>query len=543
MMKLKRVSYIIITLMLTAALTACQQSGLLTNSEGETGTYVTSQKISIPAAKIRNINPATSPDDDVYQMTKLVYNSLIRLGDTLEPVNELAESWNYNDSGDIDFTLKKGIKFSDGSELTAEDVEFTVRALQAAGAESMYASKVDNISGVSVRNDYELTIRLKNASDTSIADFNFPVFSSSQFSGTRELVDNTEEPLIGTGRYKIDSASLNQSIELSANQYTFETMPKNTITIKIMPVEDPYPGLVSAGDLSIVVMDQFNRENISGDKKLKVTQFTSSEFETLGFNCAGGCSDKNIRQAVAMAVNRDDIISSAYYTSGIKSDDLYFPGYLGTETTNDFSPDKTRAKAFLEKSGYVDRNSDGFVEDEEGNILSLKLVTSSENESRKMAAQLIAMQLADVGISVTITEVSAEALSGAVYSGAYDMFIAGWQVDERHDMRQFYHSGHNNPAKYTNPALDTLLDEMVSGISADKMKSTVSEIKKTIAQDVPYLCLCYKTYAAVTASEFEGLVASRFNDYYYGCEDWNVKFFQKVEEDENEDSEAEDTKD
>ena len=220
-----------------------------------------------------------------------------------------------------------------------------------------------------------------------------------------------------------------------------------------------------------------------------MTQFTSSEFETLGFNCAGGCSDKNIRQAVAMAVNRDDIISSAYYTSGIKSDDLYFPGYLGTETTNDFSPDKTRAKAFLEKLGYVDRNSDGFVEDEEGNILSLKLVTSSENESRKMAAQLIAMQLADVGISVTITEVSAEALSGAVYSGAYDMFIAGWQVDERHDMRQFYHSGHNNPAKYTNPALDTLLDEMVSGISADKMKSTVSEIKKTIAQDVP--CLLY----------------------------------------------------
>lgn len=541
MMKLKKVSYIIITLMLTAALTACQQSGLLTNSEGETGTYITSEKISIAAVKIRNINPATSLDDDVYQMTKLVYNSLIRLGDTLEPVNELAESWSYNDSGDIEFTLKKGVKFSDGSELTADDVEFTVRALQAAGADSVYASKVDHISGVSVKNDYELTMRLQDPSDTSIADFNFPIFSASQFSGTKALVSNTEEPLIGTGRYKIDSVSLNQSIELSANEYTFETKPQNTISIEIMPVEDPYPGLVSAGDLSIVIMDQFNRENISGDKKLKVTQFTSSEFETLGFNCAGGCSDKNIRQAIAMTVNRDDIISSAYYTSGIKSDDLYFPGYLGTETTNDFSPDKAQALALLEKSGYTDRDSDGFVEDEEGNVLSLRLVTSSENESRKMAAQMITMQLADIGISVAVTEVPAESLSDAVYSGAYDMFIAGWQADERYDLRQFYHSGYNNPAKYVNAEVDALLDEMVSGISADKMKSTISEAKKIIAEDIPYLCLCYKTYAAVTSSGFEGLIASRFNDYYYGCEDWNVKFFQKVEETENSEAEEADT--
>ncbi len=519
-------------------MTACQQSGLLTNSEGETGTYVTSQEISIPAAKIRNINPATSVDEDVYQMTKLVYNSLIRLGDTLEPVNDLAETWSYNDSGDIEFTLKRGVRFSDGSELTAEDVEFTVRALQAAGTDSVYASKIDNISGVSVRSDYEFTLRLKDSSDTSIADFNFPIFSASQFSGTKALISNTEEPLIGTGRYKIDTVSLNESIELSANEYTFENKPTNRISIKIMPVEDPYPGLVSAGELSIMVMDEFNRENISGDKKLKVTQFTSSEFETLGFNCAGGCSDQKIRQAIALTVDRDDIISSAYYTSGIKSDDLYFPGYLGTETTNEFSPDKTRALALLEEAGYSDRNEDGFAEDTDGNGISLTLVTSSENESRKAAAQMIAMQLADIGIAVTITEVPAESLSEAVYSGTYDMFIAGWQVNERYDLRQFYHSGYNNPAKYVNEDVDPLLDKMVSGISPDEMKSTIIETKKLIAEDVPYLCLCYKTYAAVTSSGFEGLVASRFNDFYYSCEDWSVKFFQKTEDSESEEEGA-----
>ena len=78
------------TIMLMAALTACQQSGLFTDNGGEEGTYVTSTEISIPVMKIRNLNPAVSPDEDIYQMAKLVYNSLIGLSDTMEPEAELA---------------------------------------------------------------------------------------------------------------------------------------------------------------------------------------------------------------------------------------------------------------------------------------------------------------------------------------------------------------------------------------------------------------------------------------------------------------------
>lgn len=539
MMKLRKISYILTALILTAALTACQQSGLLTNTEGETGKYVTSDEISIPVTKIRNINPATSQDDDVYQMAKLVYNSLIRLGDTMEPVGELAASWQYNESGDLEFTLADGIRWSDGSAFTADDVAFTVRVLKAAGETSAYAAKVDNISEVSVKNDRQLTMRLRNPSDTSITDFNFPIFCSSQFSGTQDFLNNTEEPLIGTGSYKIESVSLNRSIRLVANESCFLGKPANSITLKVMPVENLYPGLVSSGDLSIMVMDQFNREEIAGNKKLSVTPFTSNEFEVLGFHCGGGCSDKNVRRAVAMTVNRDEIIASAYYGSGIKSDDLYFPGYLGTQTTNDFSPDQTEALDLLRQAGYTDSDSDGYVENAEGVPLELRLVTSSENESRRIAAQMVVQQLAAVGVAVTVTEVPAESLQQAVYSDSYDMFIAGWSVDEGYDLRQFYHSGYGNPAQYANTEADSLLDRLFSGIPAEEMKETVAQLKTIFAEDVPYLCLCYKTYAAVTSADFEGLIASRFNDYYYGCQDWNVKFFQKIDEEEAQEDDEE----
>lgn len=542
--KRKRLSCVIIALVLAVSLTACQQGELLTNTAGETGTYETSDKLTIPVTKIRNINPATSTDADIYQMAKLVYSSLIRLGDTMEPVAELASSWGYDGEGGIDFTLRSGVRYSDGSSFTADDVAFTVSVLKAAGDTSPYASKVANISNVIVHSDSELTMELRDPSDTSIADFDFPIFSSSQFSGTSGFLENAEEPLIGTGPYRIESASLNRKIELTANEYSFSGAPSNTITLKVMPVENLYPGLVSSGDLSIMVMDDFNREEVSGDKSLRVTPFTSNEFETLGFNCTGGCSDKYVRQAVSMTVDRDEIISSAYYGSGTKSDDLYFPGYLGTETTNDFSPDREAASALLQQAGYTDSDADGYVEDADGNDLTLTMVTSSENESRRMAAQMIVQQLAGVGISVKVTEVPAESLSRVVYSGTYDMFIAGWSVEENFDLRMFYHSGYGNPAGYVNNEVDGLLDRMFSGISADAMKEAVTEAKKILADEVPYLCLCYKTYAAVTSADFEGLIASRFNDYYYGCQDWKVKFFQKIEDEDNgnaEDAETDDS--
>ena len=88
---------------------------VLTNGGGEEGTYVTSTDISIPVMKIRNFNPAVSTDEDIYQMTKLVYNSLVGLSDTMEPQAELAESWSYENPGEIVFQLKKGVRFSDGS--------------------------------------------------------------------------------------------------------------------------------------------------------------------------------------------------------------------------------------------------------------------------------------------------------------------------------------------------------------------------------------------------------------------------------------------
>ena len=145
---------------------------------------------------------------------------------------------------------------------------------------------------------------------------------------------------------------------------------------------------------------------------------------------------------------------------------------------------------------------------------------------------MIVQLLGAVGISVSVTEVSSDSLVSAASSGSYDLFIAGWKVDERFDLRPFYHSGYDNPAGYSNREVDNLLDHMFSGISTDEMKQDLKDAKEILADEVPYLCLCYKTYAAVTSSDFQGLIVSQFNDYYASCQEWSVRFLQPEEEEE-----------
>lgn len=531
--KMKRIISAALTcLVCTAALTACQESGIFINEDEVNGSYTLSDEVTISSTVVRNINPVTSPDDSVYQISSLVYESLISLDDTLAAQGELAESWVIQDGERAIFTLKNNIKFSDGSSVTAQDVVFSFNACRSADY-SPYKSKFDNIASAESDGSSKVVFRLKNGNDISLADFIFPVVSESQFESTSAFLKNTDIPVIGCGRYKIVSADLKKNIILEANEYYSGNKAENRITVKISAIETPYYGLVKSGELSMIVEKSVDREELSGDEKLTVIDFTSNEFETLGFNCGNGpFMNPDLRRAAAYIIDRDEVKRAAYYNSGIKSDDLYYPGYYGTEITNDFQPDSSKANEYLEAAGYHDTDGDGMLEDAEGNELNLRLVINEGNYSRKTAAECVVHDFLKAGITVTVAVLPSESFSGTLSSGSYDMFIGGWKITEDSDLRSFYHSEYSNPAHYGNRELDSQLNLMHSGISGDEMRSAVEKAKTIISEDVPYLCFMYKTYAAVASASLDGLIAPRFNNYYYACEDWKIRIYENEDDSE-----------
>jgi peptide/nickel transport system substrate-binding protein len=532
---IKRIFSLLMCFILTAALTACQESGVFINNDENGNAYTLSNEIHFSSQSLRSINPINSPDNDFYHIGKLVYDSLVSLDDTLAPQPSLASEWNINaDSLTAEFTLKSNVKFSDGTTLRAGDVVFSFNACKSS-SESPYKSGLSNVVSASASGDTTVVFKLKSAQNISLASFVFPVVSSSQFSSEKNFLENAETPVIGTGLYKISSADLKNSIDLEPNTEYYGTKASNNIEIEISPVEQQYTGFVESGELSMIIETSTDREDISGNEKLNVTEFTSNEFETLGFNCSSGpCAEVKLRQAISYMIDRDDIKRTAYYNSGIKSDDLYYPGYYGTEIKNTYTADESKAKTLLLEAGYRDSNGDGLVENEKGSKLTLKLVTNADNLSRKTAAEMIADTLLGYGITVNITEVSSESFTSSASSGRYDLFVGGWKVSEDYDLRSFYHSSYNNPASYKNETLDGYLDAMQSGKTNDEMITLLERAKEIIENDVPYLCLMYKTYAAVTTSNLEGIVAPRFNDYYYACDDWKIRKYKDTSSDDTE---------
>lgn len=518
----------------TAALTACQESGIFINNDENGNAYTLSDEIKLSSAMLRSINPITSPDNDFYHITKLVYDSLVELDDTLAPQPSLASEWTIDaNSRTAEFTLKSGVKFSDGSEMTAKDVVFSFKACKESET-SPYKSALSGITKAEASGSNKVKFKFSSANDISAADFVFPIVSASQFSSQKSFLANDETPVIGTGRYMIMSADLKKELVLEANPNYYGTHPSNNITVEISPMESPYTGFVESGELSAVVQTSLDRDEVAGNNGLTVTEFTSNEFEALGFNCTSGpCSDASLRRAISYIVDRDEIKRAAYYNNGTKSDDLYYPGYYGTEIKNTYSPDDEKAKENLERAGYGDTDGDGILEDADGAELKLRLAVSSGNTSRAAAAQMIVTQLLNSGISVSVTEISPESFVSSVSLGNYDMFIGGWKVSENYDLRSFYHSGWSNPARYVNLTVNGYLDSLRSGLDNDKTTETLEKLKDILEEDVPYLCLMYKTYAVVSSADLEGLIAPRFNNYYYACDDWKMRVYQEDDEDEN----------
>ncbi len=526
----RRLIAIIMCFVCTAALTACQEGGLFANNDENGESYTLSDEIVIPATRLRSINPVTSIDDDFFQINKLIYSSLIALDDTLVPQPILASSWSFS-GGSVRFELNVGIQFSDGSEFDAQDVVFSFNAYKAA-SDSAYSSKIAHIKSVSAAGSNAVEFTFADPNDISISYFDFPVISSGQFSSVKSCLDSETDIIYGTGQYKIDTVNMMSKITLVPNENYFGQAAQNNITLSIMPVQDPYIGLVKSGALSVYISKSTDREELSGDPDISVTEFTSNEFETLGFNCASDAfADVNLRKAVACMIDRDEIIRAAYYNSGIKSDDLYFPGYYGTETDEPYRKDDDEAYAYLTAAGYSDTDGDGILEDENGRNLSVSLAVNAENVSRVTAADLISENLRNFGIDVNVKQIGSAAYEDAISGGGYDMFIGGWQISDDFDLRKFYHSDYGNYARYQNETLDGYLDSMQSGLSTEEMADTLKTAKAIIKEDVPYICLLYKTYAAATSTDFEGLVAPRFNNYYYACDDWRIRVYNKDEED------------
>lgn len=498
--------------------------------------YIEQDTLFLSSETIDTLNPVISQSEDVYYISKLIYDGLYDYDENMSVIPRLASEYTINtEKAFIEVTLKDGIKWHNGNNLKASDVVFTINAMKAAGSKCPYYNKISRIHSAFMRSKNVVAIYFNNNYNCSLDDLVFPIVPSSQYSGTGAFVAAKDDfRPVGTGQYKYNSYNKKKQLELIPNDNYFGTAAEKNITVTLLPERDLAANMMEIDSVSCYVDSAANRKSIALDRGYQIFDIPSNKVEFLVFNTSSAyLSKKNMRKALAYGIDTKKILEGAYMGDGILTDTIYYPNFMGVkDTLSEYSYDIKKSQQMLSQMGWKDINGDGVLEDKDGKRYILEVLTCKDNATRSSAAHIIKNNLELLGLKTEVISLPASEYIRAIRAKDFDILITGYTIEESYDLRSFFNG--KNEWGYTNYGLSTKAAELDRLYTPQQYTEKYKELKDLLLDELPYYTLCYKKMSLIGTSTFEADKMPMFNNIYKNCDTWR---WTLTEEKNNEDNE------
>ena len=342
-----------------------------------------------------------------------IYENLVHINQdaTFSPM--LAKSWTVSDDGLVyTFNLLKGVKFHDGSDFTSADVKYTFEANAAKNSKNKRKKRFVNMAKIETPGDHTVRITLKAAR---------PMFLFQMGESTAVIVDeksaatNATKP-IGTGPFKFVSWVKGDSVVMEKNSNYRDAASVKLQKVKFRFINDQAAQIAAmmSGDLDLIPFSRAAESlgPLKANPKFAVT-FGTTEGETIlsTNNKHPALSKLKVRQAIAHAIDRKEIIDGAMFGAGTPIGSHFAPhnpDYL--DLTGTYPLDRKKSKMLLKEAGYPN-----------GLALSLKLPPTGYARD---GGQIVAQQLNKAGFKITIENVEWPVWLKQVYKQkTYDLSI------------------------------------------------------------------------------------------------------------------------
>ena len=493
--------------------------------------YEESKTLYLSCESLDTLNPILSKSEDVFHLSKLIYNSLFDYDETLNVVPELIDSYEVNtERGMISMKLKEGITWHDGSTFTAKDISYTVNAIQYAGNRSLYYEKASQISFVQIKGNYEAVIYFRNAYDASLDDLTFPILPSSQYASASQLAaaKDSFKP-VGTGQYKYQSYDYLKKLKLKPYKEYFGPVAAKKLEIMILPEQDLASNMLEINAVTCYVDSSADRKSTVIDKNLTMYDILSNQVEFIVFHpTRTSVKDKEMRKAIATAIDTKNVLENGYMNDGVLTDTIYYPNFCGVRDTGEaYSYDSEKASKMLKELGLADRDKDGILEDESGKMAQLQILVNRNNATRLAAARLIKKDLENAGFLVTLDELKWKDYQQAITAGQYDILVTGFSIDEQYDLRSFFNR--KSEWRYYNAQLLTLASELEKLHTAEEYTALFEELKEAMLEELPYYSLCCRKIGLVGVQGFSASSLPTFNDHFKNIETWSWSYMVESE--------------
>ncbi len=472
---------------------------------------------------ISGLIPNITSDSASHEIGNLVYSNLIRTDKNLRLEGELAEGWDISkDEMTITFHLRQGVKWHDGVEVTADDVDFTYRYMIDPKTPTAYAESFRQIRRAEVLDRYAYRVTYEKPYAPALLSWGIWILPRHILEGPwRAGVDlrttrQNRHP-IGCGPYLFREWKTGEKVVLEANPDYFEGRPYiKRVVYRIIP--DPSTIFLELKarniDMAGLTPIQYRRQTDypAFRKAFNKYQYLSNSFAYLGFNLLDPrFQDKRVRQAMAYAINKQEIIEGVLLGLGQPAVGPYKPGtwwYKADVKTYPFDPE--RAKALLAEAGWTDTNSEGILA-KNGKPFSFTIRTNQGNAVRKDTAEIIQRRLRAVGIDAQIHIVEwAAFINTFIRKRDFEAIILGWGLGLDPDQYDIWHSSKTgsdelNHISYKNPKVDALLEAGRRTFDEAKRKAIYGEFQDIMAEEQPVVFLYVPDALPVVSSRVRGI--------------------------------------
>lgn len=488
-----------------------------------------------------NLIPMLASDGTSHEIAGYIYNGLVKYDKDFNIVPDLAEKWEIEDGGRLlRFHLRKNVRFHDGAPLTARDVLFTYETIINPKTPTAYAEKYKLVQSLKIIDDYTIEARYAKPFAPALISWGaLEVMPAHLLKG----VDIAKSPLtrqpIGSGPYRLKSWETGSRIALTANAQYFEGPPRLAgVVYRIIPDQTTEFMELKAGTIDIMGLTplQYLKQTNTPDFKANYVKYKylADGYTYLGFNLKRAPFDNvRIRQAIAYAIDKQEIVKGVLYGLGLEATGPYKPGTMWyNPAVTKYPYDPAKARALLQAEGYTDSDGDGIL-DKGGKAFEFTILTNQGNPLREKTGQIIQQRLKAVGIKVNIRVIEWTVfLKQFVDKGNFDAVILSWNIIQDPDLFDVWHSSRTGPnglnfIGFKNAEVDALLDKGRYTFDNKVRKACYDRIQAILAEQQPYVFLYVPYSLPAVSSRIKGIVPAPAG-ITYNFKDWYVpKHLQK----------------
>ncbi len=429
-----------------------------------------------------SLDPHLSSAYSSFAVLANVVEGLTTFDDEIKLVPALATAWEQSEDGlTWTFTIREGVTFSNGREMTSADVLYSFQRIIDPTLGSGRVSSCGGADAVFAAPD-ATTFTITTSSPNGILPITIAGAAGCAIVAEEGVGEDGQIVVpIGTGPFTIEDVQGTTSLKLIKNpNYWQEGYPLlDEIDITAIPEATSREAALLGGEVDWIMSPApSSYEALKSNPEVVVGETPLLQYSYMGVNLTRDpLSDVRVRQAMAYAIDREQICAAGEFGLCTPIDGPTAPGSPWYFNYAPYGRDLDKARELLTEAGY-----------EEGFDLVLMPTSTYENTVRQ--AQVVQQNLAEVGIRASIDAPEWSQWLELEGSGNYDVYLCGWVGLT--DADQYYYLQHRtgevfNFTGYSNPEFDTLIDEGRSISDFDERYAIYEQANQILVDDAPYI--------------------------------------------------------